>query len=415
MSYAFIRKRSKNYIVYLEYTDETTGKKKQKNMGSYPLKRDASKRLNELKEEIYNDDLVAPNDMKLEKYLMDFLEKYKPNLSITTYNCYIRICKKYINPMLGNIKLNDLKPIHIQNYVDDLVGILSPQTIKIHINILNLALKRAYKLKLVKYDIVDCIEVPKNKKFKSEVYDQKDIAKLLETIKNTDLELPINLAIGLGLRISEVLWLSWSDIDFTENTITIEKITARDSGKVILKEPKTDTSKRTISAPKEVMAMLKDYKRKYLQDKLQGKIKDCNLLFLDKNENPIAEDVLSKKFSRFLKKHNLKHIRFHDLRHSHVTLLINAKVPIKVISERVGHSNVNTTLNIYSHTLKEMDQEASEKISESIFKLGWLKIELKVRKKPLCIRLFKRFYKWFLYLLIVNIFKLIKKDFEAFY
>ena len=81
--------------------------------------------------------------------------------------------------MLGNIKLNDLKPIHIQNYVDDLVGILSPQTIKIHINILNLALKRAYKLKLVKYDIVDCIEVPKNKKFKSEVYDQKDIAKLL--------------------------------------------------------------------------------------------------------------------------------------------------------------------------------------------------------------------------------------------
>ena len=148
------------------------------------------------------------------------------------------------------------------------------------------------------------------------------------------------------------------------------KITARDSGKVILKEPKTDTSKRTISAPKEVIAMLKDYKRKYLQDKLQGKIKDCNLLFFDKNENPIAEDVLSKKFSRFLKKHNLKHIRFHDLRHSHVTLLINAKVPIKVISERVGHSNVNTTLNIYSHTLKEMDQEASEKISESIFKLG---------------------------------------------
>ena len=67
-----------------------------------------------------------------------------------------------------------------------------------------------------------------------------------------------------------------------ENTITIEKITARDNGKVILKEPKTDTSKRTISAPKEVMAMLKDYKRKYLQDKLQGKIKDCNLLFLIK-------------------------------------------------------------------------------------------------------------------------------------
>ncbi len=370
MSYAFIRKRSKNYIVYLEYTDEITGKKKQKNMGSYPLKRDASKRLNELKEEIYDDDLMLPNKMILEVYLMDFLEKYKINLSITTYNCYVRICKKYIIPMLGKIKLNDLKPIHIQNYVDDLVGILSPQTIKIHINILNLALKRAYKLKLVKYDIVDCIEIPKNFKFNNDIYDQKDIAKLLENCKDTNLEIPINLAIGLGLRISEILGLTWNNIDFENNTVTIEKITARDSGKVILKEPKTETSKRTISAPKEVMIMLKEYKRKYLQDKLQGKIKDCNLLFFDKYENPIAEDVLSKKFSRFLKKNNLKHIRFHDLRHSHVTLLINAKVPIKVISERVGHSNVNTTLNIYSHTLKEMDKEASDKISESIFKLG---------------------------------------------
>ena len=118
------------------------------------------------------------------------------------------------------------------------------------------------------------------------------------------------------------------------------------------------------------MNLLKEYKRKYIQDKLQGKIKNTTILFFDKNENPIAEDVLSKKFSKFLKENNLEHIRFHDLRHSHVTLLINAKVPIKVISERVGHSNVNTTLNIYSHALKEMDQEASEKISEKLFNLG---------------------------------------------
>lgn len=76
---------------------------------------------------------------------------------------------------------------------------------------------------------------------------------------------------------------------------------------------------------------------------------------------------MSKKFRIFLKENNLKHIRFHDLRHSHVTLLIDAKVPIKVISERVGHSNINTTLNIYSHALKEMDQEASDKISSTLF------------------------------------------------
>ena len=93
MSFAFIRKRSKNYIVYLEYKDKDTGKKIQKNMGSFDKKRDASKKLNELKDSIYNNELVLPNTVNFESFILDFLEKYKVNLSITTYNCYLRICK----------------------------------------------------------------------------------------------------------------------------------------------------------------------------------------------------------------------------------------------------------------------------------------------------------------------------------
>lgn len=371
MSFAFIRKRSKNYIVYLEYKDPQTNKNKQKNMGSFEKKRDASKRLTELKDNIYNDNSIIPTKIILGDFVLDFLEKYKENLSVTTYSCYIRICNKYIIPLIGNIKIDDLRPIHVQNYVDDLVGILSPQTIKIHINILNLAIKRAYKLRLIRENIMDCIEVPKFKKFKNSIYNQEDMVNLLKVCRDTKLELPIFLASGLGLRISEILGLTWNNIDFNNNSITIEKITVRNNGKVFLKDPKTESSSRTISAPIEIINMLKDYKKKYIEDKLKNSIiNNYNLIFFDKNGHPIAQDVLSKKFSRFLEEHNLKHIRFHDLRHSHVTLLINSKVPIKVISERVGHSNINTTLNIYSHVLKEMDKEASDKISESLFKLG---------------------------------------------
>ncbi len=371
MSFAFIRKRSKNYIVYLEYKDPESKKKIQKNMGSYPKKRDASKKLTEIKDSIYNDDLLLPSTLTLEKFLIDFIEKYKVNISITTYNCYLRICNKYIIPMLGRYKLEDLKPIHIQNYVDDLVGILTPQTIKIHINILKLAMKKAYRLKLIRENIVEYIEIPRVRKFKNDIYNQADLHKLLEKCVGTSLELPIFIASGLGLRISEILGLTWNNIDFNNNTVTVDKITVRNDGKVILKDPKTESSERTISAPIELMNRLKNYKKQQIEMKLQGKIKnEFNLLFFDKNENPIAKDVLSKKFNRFLKENNLKHIRFHDLRHSHVTLLINSKVPIRVISERVGHSNINTTLNIYSHVLKEMDKEASDKISEVLFNLG---------------------------------------------
>ena len=367
MSRVFLRKRSKNYIVYLEYFDKETNKRKQKNMGSYPLKRDANKRLNEVKEEIYKEELLLPNEMILQDFLLDFLEKYKMNLSITTYNCYMRICKKYIIPLLGDIKLCDIKPIHIQNYVDDLLDLLTPQTIKVHLNILNLALKRAYRLKLIKENAVQFVEVTKNKKYKNEIYNAEDMKKLLEKSRETSLELPIILASGLGLRISEILGLTWNNIDFNDFTITIDKITVRDKGQVILKEPKTESSIRTISAPKEIILILKQLKKDRLAAKLRGEKSHRELIFYDKNLNPIAQDVLSKKFRYFLQENNLKHIRFHDLRHSHVTMLIDAKVPIKVISERVGHSNVNTTLNIYSHALREMDQEASDKISDTLF------------------------------------------------
>ena len=370
MSRVFLRKRSKNYIVYLEYLDKETNKRKQKNMGSYPLKRDATRRLNEIKEEIYKDELLLPNEIILEDFILDFLNKYKMNLSITTYNCYIRICKKYIIPLIGDIKLCDIKPIHIQSYVDDLLDLLTPQTIKVHLNILNIVLKRAYKLKLIKENVVQYVDVPKNKKYKNDIYDANDMQLLLEKCQGTSIELPIILASGLGLRISEILGLTWNNIDFNDSTITIDKITVRDNGKVILKEPKTESSIRTISAPKEIILMLKRLKKDRLSAKLKGEKSHRELVFYDKNLNPIAQDVLSKKFRLFLKENNLKHIRFHDLRHSHVTLLINAKVPIKVISERVGHSNINTTLNIYSHALKEMDQEASDKISDTLFNKG---------------------------------------------
>ena len=367
MSSVFIRKRSKNYIVYLEYLDKETNKKKQKNMGSYPLKRDASRRLNEVKEEIYKEELLLPNEMKMEEFILDFLEKYKVNLSITTYKVYLRICKKYIIPLLGDIKLSDIRPIHVQNYVDDLVGILTPQTIRIHLNILNLAFKRAYRLKLIKENVVQFVEVPKNKKFKNEIYNAEDMKILLEKCHKTSLELPIIIASGLGLRISEIMGLTWNNIDFNDFTITVEKITVRDEGKVILKEPKTESSVRTISAPKEIILMLKQLKKERLAAKLKGEKQHRELIFYDKNLEPIAPDVISKKFKYFLEVNNLKHIRFHALRPSHVTMLIDAKVPLKVISERVGHSSVNTTLNIYSHALKEMDQEASDKISNVLF------------------------------------------------
>ncbi|HFL3696659.1 tyrosine-type recombinase/integrase [Clostridioides difficile] len=367
---AFVRKRTKNYIVYLEYKDEL-GNRKQKNMGAYLKRRDANRRLAELKDKIYNDNVLVPNEITLEEFLLDFLEKHRENISLSTYDKYLRISKKYILKELGQYRLQDLKVIHIQNYIDSLVKTLNPQSIRIHLNILRLVIKRAYKLKLIKENIVEDIDIPRAKKFRNDIYDKEQMINLLEICKegNKELGLAINLAIGLGFRLSEILGISWDNVNFDENTILINKITSRVKGAVILKEPKTESSNRNVFVPVEIMALLKQYKKEQMKRLLKSNTKNKhNLIFFDKLGDPIAEDVISKKFRRFLKNNGLPHIRFHDLRHSHVTLLMNSKVPIKVISERVGHSNVNTTLNVYSHVLKEMDKEASDTISTNLFK-----------------------------------------------
>ncbi|MCC0664539.1 tyrosine-type recombinase/integrase [Clostridioides sp. ZZV15-6597] len=382
---AFVRKRNKNFIVYLEYPDNL-GKRKQKNMGSFSKKRDANKKLNEIKEKIYNKDFSIINEIENSKkdralytnnitfgeFVLDFLEGHKKNICISTYDSYSRICKNHITRHLGEYKLSELTAMHIQEYIDLLSDNLNPKTIRVHINILKLVLKRAYKLKLIKENIIDDIDIPRAKKYKNNIYDKEQMLSLIESCNNVNIEMKIaiNLALGLGFRLSEILGITWDNVDFEENTIFIDKITSRTKGKVLLKEPKTESSTRMISAPTEIMDLLKEFKLKQMKDALKkGSIKNKhNLVFFDKEGKPIAEDVISKKFTRFLKNNNLPHIRFHDLRHSHVTLLIMSKIPINVISQRVGHADISTTLNIYSHVLKEMDKGASDKIAKVLYK-----------------------------------------------
>lgn len=364
----FIRQRKSTYYVYMTTEDEYK-KRKQKNMGSYSTKKDAEKRKREL---IYLKDqnkLLLTNEQTLETYLNEFMITYKRNLSITTYLSYEKILEKHIYPKLGKIKLSELQPIHLQKYVDEKTEELTPQTVKIHLNILSIALTYAYKLQIIDDKIVDRIMIPKNNKFKNEIYTEEDLKILFEKVKDKNIELPIHLAVGFGLRISEILGLRWQDIDFENKVIHVRQITARVNGEVILKEPKTESSIRDLSGPQEIFEMLKKERKKQIQKRLKGERINDELIFFDKKGNPIGEDCISQRFRRFLIKKELKQIRFHDLRHAHATLLIQKNVNSKIVSDRLGHSNITTTLNIYAHTLKEMDREAGEKITEMLYEV----------------------------------------------
>lgn len=372
MQTVFIRKRGKKYVVTLEYRDSSDGKKKQKSLGSYDKKKDAEKLLIEEKSKINNNDFIMPEKTTFEQYLNTWIEQHKNNLSVTTYNRYKDIIDRHIIPHLGEFELQKLNPLQIQNFYNIMAQFLNSKTILQYHRIIHKALDSAYKLQIISKNPSDLVETPKIKKYKSNVFSVKEVQQLLESCKNTRLEVPINLAVILGLRAGEVLGLSWDKVNFSNNTITIDKNLVRDrvSKSFVFKDPKSESSIRTLTAPKELMSLLKEQKKKQSQFQLQSYGTYNNkyhLLFTKINGEPMTSDSFSRMFRDFLKKHKFHLIRFHDLRHTNASLMLASGTSAKVASTRLGHSTIGITMDLYTHVLEGLEKEAADNISNLIY------------------------------------------------
>ena len=175
----------------------------------------------------------------------------------------------------------------------------------------------------------------------------------------------ILLTIFTGLRRGEVLGLEWQDIDFKNSSLTVRQASQYVSAiGIYTKDPKTETSNRMISIPDSIIKLLKEYKRKQLEARLRlgDKWIETNRLFVQWNGSPMHPDTIAKWFRQFLEDKNLPHITFHGLRHTHATLLISQGLDVRTVSNRLGHAQTSTTLNIYAHAFAKMDREASDKL-----------------------------------------------------
>jgi len=174
----------------------------------------------------------------------------------------------------------------------------------------------------------------------------------------------------LGLRKTEATGLTWDCVDFENKKISIESILYyRNKEGFSLKKPKTKSSKRTLTAPPELMDRLKIERIKQNELKLKGILTNkLNLVCLNTKLNPIYPRNVNKNFDNFCKINNLRRIKIHDLRHTNATLLVSSGTDFKTISERLGHADISITLNRYSHVLEDMDKNASENIGNILFK-----------------------------------------------
>ncbi|MBO8170195.1 MAG: site-specific integrase [Thermoanaerobacteraceae bacterium] len=349
--------------------DPKTGKRRQKWL--YADTRQEVKRLaNELEAKIASGNYTEPTKLTVEGYLLQWLEVYCKKLSPTTVDGYRIYIEKHINPFLGKIKLQKLKPIDIQKfYNSEKEKGYSNTTILQEHRILHRAFKEAVRNSLIERNPCDMVDPPKLDDFQPKIYDQDKFNKLLNAIAGTEDEIPVLLAGLLGLRRGEVFGLRWSDINFQEKTLSVRQTLVYANGELKFKPPKTKKSVRTITIPDGLIPILKEHRKRQLKAQLESETyKEYGLVCCRKDGDKINPRSYSRHFKDLLKKHGLPHIRLHDLRHFNATMMLKYGIDVKIAAERLGHSTPSTTQKIYQHVLKDMDMEAAEKLNKILGK-----------------------------------------------
>lgn len=371
-----IAKKGIKYYVVLE-TRGDDGKRKRKWHSGFKTKKEAQKFLNEQLHKMDTGTYFSPTKITVEEYLERWLSDYaKVNTAPRTYEGYEYIIRQHVIPQLGQLKIDKLKPLHIQSYYSNRLtegridgkGGLSNRSVLHHHRVLHQAFDQAVKWQMLQINPVNAITPPKPQKKKMNVLSREQIQLLLQETKEKSYFSIIYMAIHTGMRRGEILGLRWSDIDYKNLTISINQTVQRlkSTGIELRNTTKTDGSRRSVAISESVIGMLKKVKVTQTKNKLHFGVlyQNHDLIFSNEDGSPIDPDGLSREFTRLVKRIDIPHIRFHDLRHTHATLLLQQGEHTKVVSERLGHSTIAITMDTYSHVMPNMQKEAAKKLDD---------------------------------------------------
>lgn len=323
-------------------------------------KKQAQAKLEEIRlqfQEEINSDNIEDEKILFIDYMKKWLKMIKASVEETTYNGYKGVVNGRLSDYFNDkkITLQDIKPKHIQDFYQYLLDDgLSGNTVKhYHANIRK-ALQYAMKTDIILSNPADKVDLPKIEEYKPKFYTSDEVKTLLNEVLGTKLEIPVMIDCFYGFRRSEVIGLKWSAVDFEKDTITINHTITQSNGKLIIRDKtKTKSSKRTLPLEPIVKSFLLELKEKQEKNKeLCGSSYNQDYLeyiCVDAGGNIIRPDYVTETFLKLLKKKNLKIIRFHDLRHTCASILLKNGANMKEIQAWLGHSNYNTTANLYAH------------------------------------------------------------------
>jgi len=282
----------------------------------------------------------------------------------------------HLAPALGHHQLARLSPVHIQAYYSQALvsgrrhgeGGLSARTVLHHHRVLREALQQAVRWQLLARNPADAVEPPRPERREMKALDADDTRRLLAAAEDSRLYTPILLAVTTGMRRGEILGLLWQDVDLNAATATVCRSLQQVRGKVSFKQPKTARSRRLVTLPALAVDALIRHKARQAEIRLQlgPAYDDHGLVVANPDGMPMSPGAFTHAFILLAKKAGRPRLRFHDLRHGHASQLGRLNVPVKVISERLGHSSVAITLDLYSHVLPGMQEDAARKIDAAL-------------------------------------------------
>ena len=309
--------------------------------------------------------------------IREWLKSVAIRVDEVTLQGYECLAQKQILPYFDalQIKLVDVNRKVLQKYIDekykngriDGKGGLSPRSLRLHKNILFQTLKDAVRDELIPSNPCEMVTLPQMQRFEAHFYSAEQLNTLLEAIKDEPLYPLIKLTAVYGLRRSEVLGLKWDSIDFDAGTLTIKHTVTKVSETVEKDKTKNATSHRSFPIMPEIREMLLDLKEREKQNKkLFGKeYHTCDYILKWDDGRPFSPDYVTQKFPKLLEENGLPRIRFHELRHSCTSFLINMGFTLKDVQEWLGHANIKMTADIYGHLDVKRKQSMANTIAES--------------------------------------------------
>ena len=373
-----LRERGGYYHIILSYTDENGKRKTPSKATGLPVKGNKKRaeallqkarmemeaELQQKLEEKEQRSEDKPSEMLFTIFLSDWLDMMQSSVEEVTHAAYSMTIKRrvipYFDRMHPGLKLCDVKPKHIQDYYTYEMkhnGMSANTVIHRHANIRK-ALQYAYKTGLINSNPADCVQRPRKEKFQASFYNEKELEQLFKVVKGDPVEFAVTVAAFYGLRRSEVIGLKWDAIDFEHKTITIRHTVTqftKDGKSVIVEKDRTKTksSYRTLPlVPPFEELLLRMKAQQKMNRKLCGRSyckKYLDYIYVNEIGELVKPGYLTQHFPNLLEKNNMRRIRFHDLRHSCASLLYANGVSLKEIQEWLGHSDISTTSNIYTH------------------------------------------------------------------